>query len=184
MSDSGTISATVEVPAVRVILADDIVDSRMLLRSMLDCVTGVEVVGEAADERQAVDTATATGADAVFLDPAMPVMDGLRAATAIRADRPDVKIISYSGGDRASTGVTGVAAGADEYLPKAFTVEQLLAQLRRVFPGRALAEKPRTGGRPPPQMEQLTGAGNRPGMANPFGYSGTGPCWTLSWRAC
>ena len=67
MSDSGTISTTIEVPAVRVILADDIVNSRMLLRSMLDCVTGVEVVGEAADGQQAIDAATATGADAVFL---------------------------------------------------------------------------------------------------------------------
>ena len=65
MSDSGTISTTFEVPAVRVILAGDIADSRMLLRSMLDCVTGVEVVGEAPDERQAIDAARATGADAV-----------------------------------------------------------------------------------------------------------------------
>ena len=161
MSDSGTIGATIEVPAVRVILADDIVDSRMLLRSMLDCVTGVEVVGEAADGRQAIDAATATGADAVFLDPAMPVMDGLGAATAIRADHPDVKIISYSGGDRASTGATGVAAGADEYrgLHRGTVAGPAPARVPRSRPGRETPSR-----RPPTAAARRAAdwAGHRP----------------------
>ena len=146
---------TAEVPDLRVVLADDSAESRVLLRSMLDAVTGIEVVGVASDGRQAVDSVRATGPDAVFLDIAMPVMDGLQAATAIRATRPEVKIIMYSGYDTGSAGASALSAGADDYLQKAFTLDQLVGQLRHVFPGHVLDAVPGVGGHPPrPTGEQ------------------------------
>jgi len=129
---------TVAAPPLRVVLADDSAESRELLRAMLGSIAGVDVIGVAADGRQAVDLLRTVRADVVFLDIAMPVMDGLEAAAVIRAHHPDLTIIVYSAYDRFAMGLTALAAGADEYFQKAATLEQLVDQLRRVFPGRAL----------------------------------------------
>ena len=128
---------TVAAPPLRVVLADDSAESRELLRAMLGSITGVEVIGVAADGRQAVDLLQTMGADVVFLDIAMP-MSSLEAAALIRAHHPDLTIIIHSAYDRVAMGLTALAAGADEYFQKAATLGQLVDQLRRVFPGRAL----------------------------------------------
>jgi DNA-binding NarL/FixJ family response regulator len=129
---------TVAAPPLRVVLADDSAESRELLRAMLGSITGVEVIGVAVDGRQAVDLLQTMGADVVFLDIAMPVMDGLEAAAVIRAHHPDLTIIVYSAYDRVAMGLSALAAGADEYFQKAATVGQLVEQLRRAFPGRSM----------------------------------------------
>ena len=79
---------TVAAPPLRVVLADDSAESRELLRAMLGSITGVEVIGVAVDGRQAVDLLQTMGADVVFLDIAMLVMDGLEAAAVISAHHP------------------------------------------------------------------------------------------------
>ncbi len=158
---------TVAAPPLRVVLADDSAESRELLRAMLGSITGVEVIGVAADCRQAADLLQTMGADVVFLDIAMPVMDGLEAAALIRAHHPDLTIIIVcSAYDRVAMGLTALAAGANEYLQKAATLEQLVDQLQRVFPGRALhITTPSTGPTSPAGPLPLQGETVPPGAA-------------------
>ncbi|MGH2736861.1 MAG: response regulator, partial [Actinomycetota bacterium] len=70
--------ATPDPDALRVIIADDAADIRLLLRMYLSG-SKLEVVGEAADGKEAVNLVTSLKPDAVILDLSMPVMDGLEA---------------------------------------------------------------------------------------------------------
>ena len=81
-----------ETKKIRILLADDHNIMRRGLRLLLERQPGFEVVGEAADGRQAVERAEATKPDVVVLDIAMPNMSGIEAAQRISAMLP-------SGGD-------------------------------------------------------------------------------------
>src|SRR5664279_2077552 len=143
--------ATADAAPLRVVVADDSPESRALLRAMLDPVDGVEVVGAAADGRQAVELVGQQHPDLILLDIAMPVMDGLEAAAAIRANSPEMKIAMYSAYNRAKMGPAAIAAGADEYVEKAATTAELLDQIHRLFPDRAAPElRPPGHGSPRP----------------------------------
>lgn len=158
---------TVDAPALRVLVADDSTESRALLRAMLETITGVDVVGAAANGRQAFHALESVRPDVVFLDIAMPVMDGLEAAVVIRARYPEVKIIVYSAYDRMAMGLAALSAGADEYFEKAATVGQLLDQLRHVFPERTLAAKPRRNYRSPLPEQESERVGETVRLAEP-----------------
>ena len=64
---------------VRVVIADDVPEIRQLLRRVLSHAPGFRVVGEAVDGQGAVELAATLQPDALLLDLAMPVMDGLSA---------------------------------------------------------------------------------------------------------
>src|SRR5207248_47936 len=65
---------------IRVVLADDHAVVRRGLRLFLDLQDGIEVVGEAADGREAIELVRAAGPDVVLMDLAMPELDGIAAA--------------------------------------------------------------------------------------------------------
>lgn len=77
---------------VRVVIADDVPEIRQLLRRVLTPSRGFHVVGEAGDGRTAVELAVSLQPDAVLLDLAMPVMDGLSAIPEIRQRSPGTKL--------------------------------------------------------------------------------------------
>src|SRR3569832_1640967 len=95
----------------------------------LEADEGIDVVGAAADGGQAVELVEQAHPDLVLLDVAMPVMDGLEAATEIRSHWPDVKIAMYSAFGRERMEASALAAGADVYVEKAATIDELLEQL-------------------------------------------------------
>src|SRR4051812_43836917 len=84
---------------VRVVLVDDSANIRVLVRTHLELDGRFAVVGEAADGRAAVQLARDLRPDAVVLDLAMPVMDGLHALPLIRDAAPPTKIVVLSGFD-------------------------------------------------------------------------------------
>ncbi len=71
---------------VRVLIVDDQAMIRSGLRALLEIDETIEVVGEAADGRSGVDMARALRPDVVLIDLRMPVLDGVGAITALRAD--------------------------------------------------------------------------------------------------
>ncbi|MFI9554446.1 response regulator transcription factor [Nonomuraea endophytica] len=71
---------------IRVLLADDQKLIRAGFRALLDAEENIEVVGEAANGREAIDLAGELLPDVVLLDIQMPVMDGIEATAAIAAD--------------------------------------------------------------------------------------------------
>lgn len=112
----------------RVLIADDYPRSRHGLRVVLDLRPEIMVVGEAGDGREAVQLVGELGPDLVLLDARMPVMDGLEAARLIKAHWPEVRIVvlTIDAGSQAEA----LAAGADAFLVKGCTTEEILEAVR------------------------------------------------------
>lgn len=102
----------------RVVLADDTTEYRLLLRIVLEQDGRFEVVAEAADGAEAVRVTTAEQPDALVLDLAMPVMDGLQAIPAVRAGSPETAIVVLSGFARGRLDRDALARGATAYVEK------------------------------------------------------------------
>jgi YesN/AraC family two-component response regulator len=81
------------VGTVRVVIADDDPDIRVLLRSLLDLDRRIEVSGEASDGREALERFAELSPDVLVLDERMPVMYGLEVAQRVLADHPDQVVI-------------------------------------------------------------------------------------------
>src|SRR5260370_11868877 len=84
---------------IRVVVADDTADVRKLLRVGLESDGNFEVVAEAADGEEAIAMVAAHRPDAVLLDVAMPVLDGLEAIPHICDRSPRTGIVVISGFD-------------------------------------------------------------------------------------
>ncbi len=112
---------------------------------VVDDEEGVTSVIERALQREGYDVAVANDAaaarervssfhpDALVLDVVMPGTDGVALCRELRADRPDVGILMVTARDAASDQVTGLDAGADDYLVKPFSLQVLAARLRAVL---------------------------------------------------
>jgi two-component system response regulator MprA len=93
-----------------------------------------------ADDGQAgLDAVAQTVPDAIVLDIGLPVMDGLTVCRRLRADGSRIPILILTARDAVADRVTGLEAGADDYLVKPFALAELYARLhallRRVEPG-------------------------------------------------
>ncbi|MBD0292596.1 MAG: response regulator transcription factor [Jiangellaceae bacterium] len=115
----------------RVLVVDDDPAVRESLRRSL-AFNGYDVV-LAADGEEALRAVSASRPDAVVLDVMMPRLDGLAACRALRAAGDDVPILMLTARDEVADRVAGLDAGADDYLPKPFALEELLARLRALL---------------------------------------------------
>ncbi len=86
--------------------------------------------------------AAATGADLVILDLGLPDMDGLDVCRKLRASRPDLSILILTARDQELDVVTGLDAGADDYMVKPFRLSELLARIRAHLRRRETLEGP------------------------------------------
>ncbi|MEO8160655.1 MAG: response regulator, partial [Arenimonas sp.] len=121
----------------KLLIADDEGLARQRLRSMLDELPGWQVAGEAANGREAVEQAAALHADAVLLDIAMPVMDGLEAARHMAQLEPAPAVIFCTAFDEHA--LAAFEAAAVDYLVKPVRRERLLEALERARQRRAFA---------------------------------------------
>ncbi|MFW3171716.1 SpoIIE family protein phosphatase [Geodermatophilus sp. CPCC 206100] len=112
----------------RVLVADDNADMRDYVVRLLAPQYDVLAV---ADGRQALEAALADPPDLVVSDVMMPELDGVELLAALRADtrtaRVPVVLLSARAGEEAA--VEGLAAGADDYLVKPFSAQELLARV-------------------------------------------------------
>ena len=120
----------------RVLVADDEEDIRLLV-ALAVRKAGCTVVAAVADGTQAMTTAAAERPDLVVLDVSMPGATGLEVCAALRADPRTAacRVLLLSAGASPDDVARGLAAGADAYLPKPFTVAGLVAQVRRLTAG-------------------------------------------------
>jgi DNA-binding NarL/FixJ family response regulator len=107
----------------RILIVDDQASVREGLRTVLE-LEGLEIVGEAAEGREAVQLMEELQPNAVLMDARMPVMDGLDATRLIKDRWPEVKVIVLT--MYASYQADALAAGADAFLVKGCAAEELL----------------------------------------------------------
>ena len=82
--------------AIRVVLADDHALVRQGIRSLLEKLIDIEVVGEAFDGREALELSKATQPDIVLMDITMPGLNGLEAVTRMKKECPTARVIMLS----------------------------------------------------------------------------------------
>jgi len=92
------------------------------------------------DGQQAIDAIGARRPDAMVLDVMMPRLDGLEVCRRLRGTGDDLPILVLTARDAVSDRVAGLDAGADDYLPKPFALEELLARLRALLRRRTPAD--------------------------------------------
>jgi two-component system response regulator MprA len=90
------------------------------------------VVTAVGDGAQALAAAGA-GPDVIVLDVSMPIVDGLNVCKVLRADGNRVPILMLTARTETRDRVAGLDAGADDYLPKPFELDELLARLRALL---------------------------------------------------
>jgi DNA-binding NarL/FixJ family response regulator len=127
----------VEKKKIRILLADDHNIMRRGLRLLLERQPGFEVVGEAADGRQAVERAEATKPDVAVLDIAMPNMSGIEAAQRIRVLLPQAAIIILSMHSDEGYVLRALKVGAKGYLLKDSAENDLIEAIKAVSEGKA-----------------------------------------------
>jgi len=122
---------------IRVLLADDHRLVRAGLAGLLDTAPDIEVVGEAADGRQAVELSATVSPEVILMDLSMPVLDGIEATRLILDRDPAIRVIaltSFADKDKVSD---MLASGAVGYLLKDSEPAELLAAVRSASAGGA-----------------------------------------------
>ncbi|MER7667194.1 response regulator [Kitasatospora sp. NPDC058162] len=125
---------------IRVLLADDQALLRGAFRMLIDAEEDMEVVGEAADGREAVALARATKPDIVLMDIRMPGADGLGATAEICADEElsGTRVLILTTFEIDEYVAQALRAGAGGFLGKGADPKELLAAVRTVAAGDAL----------------------------------------------
>ncbi|WP_188193031.1 response regulator [Nonomuraea sp. SYSU D8015] len=125
---------------IRIVIADDQAMVRAGLRMVVDSDPGMEVVGEAADGREAIAVARRTRPDIVLMDISMPRLDGLSAAKELLDAPAPPKIITLTTFDTDENLYAALRAGTSGFLLKVSPPEQLLEAIRVVHAGDALLD--------------------------------------------
>jgi CheY-like chemotaxis protein len=117
----------------RIVLVDDVLEVRYLLRLLLANVRLCQVVAEAENGQQAVELVEKLRPDLVVLDVTMPVMGGIEALKRIRELSPETKVIVYSSSPEARS--EALAGGAFRYLDKGADPQRLVDAVREAILG-------------------------------------------------
>jgi DNA-binding NarL/FixJ family response regulator len=122
---------------VRILLADDHTVMRNGLRLLLERQPHLQVVGEAADGRQAVALSESANPDVVVMDIGMPNLNGIEAARQIVNRNPHTAIAILSMHSDESNVIRALKAGARAYLLKDSAEADLLAAVRALTEGKS-----------------------------------------------
>lgn len=125
---------------IRVLLADDQTLVRASFAMLVDSASDMEVVGQAANGKEAVELARSARADLVVMDVRMPELDGIGATRLIAADEDlaGVKVLVLTTYDTDEHIVEALRAGASGFVVKDIRPAELLAAIRTVAAGEAL----------------------------------------------
>lgn len=120
---------------IRLVLSDDHRVLRESLRRSLEA-QGFEVAGEAGDGVEAVELAVALKPDVVLMDVTMPVLGGIEATRRIRQRVPEVRVVMLTMHADEATMAEAIRMGADGYLVKDCSTDEIAETLRQVASGR------------------------------------------------
>jgi pilus assembly protein CpaE len=161
----GTGSMTEE--KIRILIVDDIPETRENLKKLLYFESDIEVVGAATNGEEGIELAKQYRPHVVLMDINMPGMDGITASEAITQEVPFAQVIMMSVQSEADYLRRAMLAGARDFLTKPFTSDELISTIRRVHEMAASrrmampmpqAAGPSAGGTPagpPPQLGKV-----------------------------
>lgn len=155
---------------IRVLLADDHAIVRQGLAALLASQRGIEVVGEAADGREAVAAAARLRPHVVVMDLGMPGLNGVDATRQIRRESPETAVLVLSMHASEEHVRPAIRAGATGYLLKGSGLSDLVAAIRAVAAGEGFLS--------PAVAKILVRDAQRPGAGSPqteAGDAGSGP---------
>lgn len=112
--------------ATRILIADDHVVIRKMLKALLETREGWEVCGEAANGREAVTKAQELKPDLMIMDLAMPIMDGIRASRELSRAMPTVPIVMHTLHYSLELEVEAKKAGIRQVVAKVDSGERLM----------------------------------------------------------
>ncbi len=136
----GSVSPSAEQPAIRVVVVDDHPVVRHGLVSILRYEADIEIVGEAADGREAVRIILERQPDVVLLDLRLPHLSGIDVMRQVRAQFPRIRFLVLTTYDTDSYIGPALEVGAQGYLLKDATPDELARGVRAVMQGRAALE--------------------------------------------
>ena len=120
---------------IKVLIADDHTLVRQGIRSLLALAADIEIVGEAADGRQAVEKVRQLVPDVVLMDLAMPKMGGLEATRRIRKEFPATRVIAVTQYDDSEYVIPVIEAGARGFVTKMASPLELASAIQAVYRG-------------------------------------------------
>ena len=120
-----------------IVLADDHTILREGLRALLTADSNFEIVGEARDGREAVRCVEKLGPDLLLMDLSMPRMSGMDAIREIKKRYPETKIIALTVHKTEEYLLTTLQAGADGYVLKDATHDELMVAIKNVMGGKS-----------------------------------------------
>lgn len=143
---------------IRVLIVDDIAETRENIRKLLQFESDFEVVGAARTGREGIELAVETRPDVILMDINMPDMDGITATENIRQEIPFTQIVILSVQGDPNYMRRAMLAGARDFLTKPPSVDELTSAIRRA--GR-LSQEERAKARPvyPTQASMATTSG-------------------------
>lgn len=118
---------------IKVLIVDDVTETRANLKRLLQLEPDIKVIGEAANGKEAIRQAEDLRPDVVLMDINMPVMNGLRASEAITLAYPAISIIILSVQGEPEYLERARLAGARDFLTKPFTIDELVKAIRQAY---------------------------------------------------
>jgi pilus assembly protein CpaE len=118
---------------IRVLIVDDIPETRDHLAKLLGFETDIEVVGAAASGREAIQLGAKLVPDVILMDINMPDMDGITATERLASEVPSAAVVMMSVQGEADYLRRSMLAGAREFLVKPFSSDELTSSIRQVY---------------------------------------------------
>jgi DNA-binding NarL/FixJ family response regulator len=122
-------------PRLRVFLADDHAVVREGLKRLIDAAPDMEVIGEAADGREAIEKASASQPDIVVVDVSMPEFNGAQTTQRLKKILPNIAVLALTVHEDKSYVRELLEAGASGYVLKRAAAEELILAIRAVATG-------------------------------------------------
>lgn len=113
----------------QILIVDDKEQVRRDLRTLLALSNEIEILGEAANGLEAIQKVEVLQPDVVLLDLEMPVMNGYEAASQIKVIAPSCRVIVLTVHDYTLARQKALHAGADSFIIKGSSVEQLIQEI-------------------------------------------------------